>query len=108
MSGRPQKMIRAMIRPDREARVLSLLEAEGFYAMTKIAVLGRGLQRGIQVGNVSYDELSKIMLILVVDEADLPKAVRVIEEGARTGHPGDGRIFIQGVRESYTIRGGRD
>ncbi len=106
MTGRSQKLIRAIIRPEREAEVLSRLEAEGFYAMTKTPVLGRGRQQGIQVGAVSYDELAKLMLILVVEEADLPRAVQAIEAGGRTGHYGDGKIFIQTVRESYTIRSG--
>jgi nitrogen regulatory protein PII 1 len=106
MSGGPQIMIRAVIRPEREAEVLGRLEAEGFYAMTKAPVLGRGEQRGIQVGAVSYDELAKLMLMVVVDETDLPRAVRAIEESGRTGHHGDGKIFVQTVRESYTIRSG--
>lgn len=106
MTARPQKMIRAVIRPEREAEVLGRLEAEGFYAMTKLPVLGRGRQGGVQVGAINYDDLSKLMLILVVDVADLPRAVQAIEEGARTGHQGDGKIFIQAVRESYTIRSG--
>ena len=106
MTARPQKMIRAIIRPEREAEVLGRLEAEGFYAMTKAPVLGRGRQGGIQVGAINYDDLAKLMLILVVDAADLPRAVKAIEDGARTGHHGDGKIFIQAVRESYTIRNG--
>ena len=99
-------MIRAIIRPERETEVLSRLEAQDFYAMTKVPVLGRGQQRGIQVGAVSYDELAKIMLILVVEDPDYPQAVQAIEEGAHTGHPGDGKIFIQEVREVYTVRTG--
>jgi len=100
------KMIRAIIRPERETEVLSHLEAEGFYAMTKVPVLGRGQQRGIQVGAVSYDELAKLMLILVVEDADCPRVVKAIEEGAHTGHPGDGKIFIQEVRQVCTVRTG--
>lgn len=100
------KMIRAIIRPEREAQVLGRLETEGFYAITKTPVLGRGQQRGIQVGAVNYDELAKLMLILVVGDADCSRAVQAIEEAAHTGHPGDGKIFIQEVREVYTIRTG--
>jgi nitrogen regulatory protein PII 1 len=100
------KMIRAIIRPERETQVLSYLEAQGFYAITKVPVLGRGQQRGIQVGPVNYDELSKLMLVLVVEDDDYPQAVQAIEEGAQTGHPGDGKIFIQEVRQVYTIRTG--
>ncbi|MGH7273804.1 MAG: P-II family nitrogen regulator [Nitrospiria bacterium] len=101
------KMIRAIIRPEREAEVLGRLEAQGFYAMTRVPVLGRGQQRGIQVGSVSYDELAKLMLILVVEDAACPRAVQAIEQGAHTGHPGDGKIFLQEIREVYTVRTGK-
>ena len=101
------KMIRAMIRPEREAEVLKRLEAEDLYAVTKLPVRGRGRQRGIKVGAVSYDELAKTMVMLIVADADLARAVRAIEEGARTGHPGDGRIFVQTVREAYNVRTGQ-
>ena len=102
------KMIRAIIRPERETEVLAGLEAEGFYAMTKAPVLGRGRQRGIQVGAVSYDALAKLMLMLVVEDAECDRVVAVIEAGAHTGHPGDGKIYIQEVRETYSVRTGKE
>lgn len=101
------KMIRAIIRPEREAEVLERLEAGGFYAMTKMPVLGRGRQRGIQVGAVSYDELAKVMLILVVEDGDCRNVVALIEEAAWTGHPGDGKVFLQHVKGAYTISTGK-
>jgi nitrogen regulatory protein PII 1 len=58
------------------------------------------------VGAVSYNELAKLMLILVVRNGDYLQAVKAIEEAALTGHPGDGKIFIQEVGEVYTIRTG--
>jgi len=100
------KMIRAIIRPERETDVLGRLEAAGFYAMTKTPVLGQGQQRGIQVGAVSYDELAKLMLLIAVEDADCERVATLIEEAARTGHPGDGKIFIQAVREAFTVRTG--
>ena len=98
------KFVRAIVRPEREQDVLQCLESEGIYALTKTPVLGRGIERGIQVGAVSYDELAKIMLMIVVDDEHLPKTVQAIEAGARTGHPGDGKIFIEEVRDIYSIR----
>ncbi len=100
------KLIRAIIRPEREEAVLNRLEAAGLYAVTKMPVLGRGRQRGIQVGAVHYDILSKSMLLLMVDEEEYPQAIAAIEQGAETGHPGDGKIFVQEVSEVYTIRNG--
>ncbi|MBI3358938.1 MAG: P-II family nitrogen regulator [Nitrospirae bacterium] len=98
------KLIRAIIRPEKEEAVMQNLEAAGLYAITKMPVLGRGKQRGIQVGAIKYDTLSKMMLVLFVDEGDYKKAIDAIEKGAYTGHPGDGRIFAQNVSKSYTIR----
>ncbi len=44
------KLIKAIFRPERESEVIRALEKEGLYAMTKVDVLGRGRQRGVQVG----------------------------------------------------------
>jgi nitrogen regulatory protein PII 1 len=101
------KMIRAIVRPEREAEVIERLEAEGFYALTKTPVIGRGRQGGVQVGAVTYDALAKLMLLLFVEDQDCPRAVGAIEAAAHTGHPGDGKVFVQGIRDVYTIRTGQ-
>jgi len=100
------KMIRAIVRPEREEEVTQQLEKAGLFAMTKLPVLGRGKQRGIQVGAIKYDVLAKVMFILAVEDNEYAKAIEAIEEGARTGRPGDGKIFVQEILESYTIRTG--
>jgi nitrogen regulatory protein PII 1 len=100
------KMIRAIIRPNKEEKVVEHLEKEGFYSMTKMNVFGRGKQKGIRVGTVCYDELPKVMLMLVVNDEDLSKAVKVIQNSARTGNIGDGKIFVNDVSEAYTVRTG--
>jgi nitrogen regulatory protein PII 1 len=100
------KMIRAIIRPNREEKVVDSLEKEGFYSMTKMNVFGRGKQKGIRVGTVCYDELPKVMLMLVVNDDELTKAVNVIQNSARTGNIGDGKIFVTDVSETYTVRTG--
>jgi nitrogen regulatory protein PII 1 len=101
------KMIRAVIRPEREESVLDGLEAAGFPAVTKMDVLGRGKQKGIQVGGTVYDELAKTMLMLVVDDEKLPAAIEAIRMSAITGNPGDGKVIVSPVDEVYTIRTGR-
>lgn len=100
------KMIRAIIRPNKEEKVVEHLEKEGFYSMTKMNVFGRGKQKGIRVGTVCYDELPKVMLMLVVEDDDVPKAVKVIQNSARTGNVGDGKIFVSDVSQVYTVRTG--
>jgi nitrogen regulatory protein PII 1 len=100
------KMIRAIIRPNKEEKVVEHLEKDGFYSMTKMNVFGRGKQKGIRVGTVCYDELPKVMLMLVVNDEDVSKAVNVIQNSARTGNIGDGKIFVSDVLEVYTVRTG--
>ena len=96
-----------IIRPERRSAVIQRLESEGFFGMTDMNVCGRGRQRGVQVGQVFYDELAKTMLLVAVLESDCQRAIDAIKSAALTGLPGDGKIFVQPVREVYTIRTGK-
>ena len=101
------RMIRAVIRLDREEQVVQALESTGIVSLTKVDVFGRGQQRGVQVGNRIYSELPKIMLTIVVEETKLAAAVAAIQTGAKTGQYGDGKIFISPVDSVYTVRTGQ-
>jgi nitrogen regulatory protein PII 1 len=102
-------MIRSIVRPDKVDAVMSALMEAGFPAVTKINVVGRGKQRGIKIGEVTYDEIPKEMLITVVPDKDRDFVVKTVMETARTGAKGsygDGKIFISPVEEVYTISSG--
>lgn len=82
----------------------------GFPAVTKLSVFGRGKQRGLKVGNVTYDELPKDLLMIVIPDRDKDFVVETIMLAARSGEKGqagDGKIFITPVEEVYTISSGR-
>lgn len=100
------QLIRAIIRPEKVDEVVDSLDAKGFSAFTKIDVFGRGKQKGIQIGPTVYDELAKVMVMIAADDEDTEEIVRIIEDGARTGSFGDGKIFISSIDEAYTIRTG--
>jgi len=100
------KMVRAFIRPEKEQEVVQALEGAGYGSLTKLPVFGRGKQKGLQVGPIYYDELPKTLLMLVVADEGAKRVVEVIEDKARTGFIGDGKIFISPVEEAYTIRTG--
>ena len=102
------KMIKAIIRPEKEFDVVHSLEKESFYSLTKLDVLGRGRQKGVQVGSAVYDELAKLLLIIVVPDEDEKKVVGIIQNSAKTGNYGDGKIFVSDVKEAYTIRTGKN
>jgi nitrogen regulatory protein PII 1 len=53
------------------------------------------------VGNVVYDKLPKTTLMVVVDDDKLESAVKIIEDSARTGNIGYGKIFISSVEVAY-------
>ena len=102
-------MIRSIVRPDKVDAVMSALMEAGFPAVTKINVVGRGKQRGIKIGEVTYDEIPKEMLITVVPDKDKDFVVKTVMDVARTGAKGsygDGKIFINPVDEVYTISSG--
>jgi nitrogen regulatory protein PII 1 len=102
-------LIRAIVRPEKADDVLAALLDAGFPAVTKIPVVGRGKQRGLKVGEVTYDEIPKELLILVVPDKDKEFVKRIVIEAARTGEKGafgDGKIFVSPVDEVYTISSG--
>ena len=102
-------MIRAIVRPEKADKVLAALMEAGFPAVTKYSVAGRGKQRGIKIGEVTYDEIPKVMLLSVIDTADKDFVIDTIMETARSsgkGAFGDGKIFVTEVEESYTISSG--
>ena len=101
------RMIKAIVRPEKSEDVVEALAAAGFVALTKIDVVGRGKQKGLDIGGIHYDELPKAMLMIVVQDENVDEVVDIIMESAHTGHFGDGKIFIAPVEESYTIRTGK-
>lgn len=102
-------MIRAVVRPEKSALVLSELFDAGYVGVTKEEVYGRGRQKGITVGEVHYDEIQKELLIIVAEDKDKDDIIRIILKTAKTGNGnyGDGRIFVVGVDEAYTISTGK-
>ncbi len=98
------KMIHAVIRPEREKSVVLSLEMAGIYPYTRYSVLGRGRQGGIRVGSVHYEEIAKVSIMLVVEEADVQRTVESIKMAAHTGNPGDGKIFVSTLTEAIPIR----
>jgi nitrogen regulatory protein PII 1 len=102
-------LIRAIVRPEKSAPVLKALFEAGFPAVTKMPVFGRGKQRGLKVGNVTYDELPKELLLIAIKDSDKDFVISTIVEAARTGEKGafgDGKIFITPITETYTISNG--
>ena len=104
------KKIESIIRPTKLEDVKNALESAGFSSMTVTEVKGRGRQKGItqQWRGETYvvDLLPKTKIEIVVDDEDVEKSCKAIQENAYTGKIGDGKIFVIPVENCIRIRTG--
>lgn len=104
------KYIVAVIQPDRVDDVLRILEEKEIHLVTVTNVLGRGRQKGISEVYRGHKEggrlLKKVKLEIAVNEEYVKPTVDSIMKGSRTGHVGDGKIFILDLKECMRIRTG--
>ena len=102
--------IMAVIQPTKLNTVKNKLIEVGFPGYTCRKAMGRGkksVNRMLPDGTYIRTELvnKRVLSIMVRDDA-VDKVVNAILDGAHTGNPGDGKIFISPVYESYKVRTG--
>jgi nitrogen regulatory protein PII len=104
------KKIEAIIKPFRLDDVKEALAGVGIKGLTAIEVKGFGRQRGhretYRGAEYHVDFVPKVKIELVVDSSMMKEAVAIIQEKARTGQIGDGKIFVMPVEETIRIRTG--
>ncbi|MFC1978152.1 P-II family nitrogen regulator [Chloroflexota bacterium] len=104
------KKIEAIIREERFEAVKKALEENSYFGLTVSEVSGRGHQRGISLqwraGEYRVDLLPKLKIEVVVLDEDVGRAVDAIATHARTGEPGDGKIFVLPVESVVRVRTG--
>ncbi len=104
------KMISAIIKPFRLDDVRQALSEVGVQGMTVTEVKGFGRQKGhtelYRGAEYVVDFLPKVKIEVVLNDEMVAKAVEAIQQAARTGRIGDGKIFISNVEESIRIRTG--
>jgi nitrogen regulatory protein P-II 1 len=104
------KKIEAIIKPFKLDDVKIGLSELGVKGLTVSEVKGFGRQRGhkevYRGAEYEVDFVSKIKIEVVMDSDLVPGALKIIQEKARTGQIGDGKIFIIPVEEVIRIRTG--
>jgi nitrogen regulatory protein PII len=104
------KKIEAIIKPFKLEEVKNGLSELGVKGLTVSEVKGFGRQRGhkevYRGAEYQVDFVSKIKIEVVVESEMVSRAAKVIQEKARTGQIGDGKIFIFPVEEVIRIRTG--
>ncbi len=104
------KLITAIVQPHRLDPVREALTEVGVHGMTVTEVKGYGRQKGhteIYRGTeytVSY--LPKTKVEVAIDDSRVDDVVAAIVQSARTGHIGDGKIFITELLGAVRIRTG--
>jgi nitrogen regulatory protein P-II 2 len=104
------KKIEAIIRPFKLEDVKIALVNAGIVGMTVSEVRGFGRQKGqverYRGSEFTVEFLQKLKLEIVVDDDRVDTVVSAIQEAARTGEIGDGKIFISTIDSVLRIRTG--
>jgi nitrogen regulatory protein PII len=104
------KKIEAIIRPFKLEDVKIALVNAGIVGMTVSEVRGFGRQKGqverYRGSEFTVEFLQKLKLEIVVDDDRVDTVVTAIQDAARTGEIGDGKIFISTIDSVIRIRTG--
>ena len=104
------KKIEAIIKPFKLDEVKEALHDVGLAGITVIEAKGFGRQKGhtelYRGAEYVVDFLPKVKIEIVLDDAQVARAIEAIQQAARTGRIGDGKIFVSNVEEAIRIRTG--
>ena len=104
------KKIEAVIKPFKLDEVRVALSSIGVQGLTVTEVKGFGRQKGhtelYRGAEYVVDFLPKVRVEAAVPEHQVEQAVEAIEQAARTGKIGDGKIFVSALDEVIRIRTG--
>ena len=103
-------LITAIIKPFTLEEVKDALKGADIGGMTVSEVKGFGRQGGhvetYRGSEYRVDFTPKVRIEVVVDDADVDRAVDLIADAARTGKIGDGKIWVTSVDRVMRIRTG--
>jgi nitrogen regulatory protein P-II 2 len=104
------KLVIAIIKPFKLDEVRIALSALGVQGMTVTEVKGFGRQKGhtelYRGAEYAVDFLPKLRIEAAVTDEIVDSVIETIEQAARTGKIGDGKIFVASLEEVVRIRTG--
>lgn len=104
------KLIIAIIKPFKLDEVRIALSALGVQGLTVTEVKGFGRQKGhtelYRGAEYAVDFLPKLRIEAAVSDDVVDQVIETIEQAARTGKIGDGKIFVAPLEEVVRIRTG--
>ncbi len=100
----------AIIKPFKLDEVKDALNEIGIQGITVSEIKGFGRQKGhtelYRGAEYVVDFIPKIKMEIIVSDDIVAKVVETIEQSAKTGRIGDGKIFVTSVEEVVRIRTG--
>ena len=100
--------IEAIIKPFKLDEVKEALAEVGIQGMTVSEVKGFGRQKGqteiYRGSEYTVDFVPKIKIEIVVADDVVDRVVKTIQETAKTGKIGDGKIFVWPIARAVRIR----
>lgn len=104
------KIVIAIIKPFKLTEVRDALSGLGLEGLTITEVKGHGRQRGhteiYRGAEYSVSFIPKLRVEVVVPAERADAVVSAITASARTGHIGDGKIFVHDIERAVRIRTG--
>ncbi len=104
------KKIEAIIKPFKLDEVKEALQEIGLQGITVTEAKGFGRQKGhtelYRGAEYVVDFLPKVKIEIVLGDEMVEKAIETIQNAAKTGRIGDGKIFIINVENAIRIRTG--
>ena len=104
------KLIEAIIKPFKLDEVKDALNEIGIEGITVSEVKGYGRQKGhtelYRGAEYVVDFIPKVKIEIAVSDELVAKVVAAIEDTAKTGRIGDGKIFILPLEDAVRIRTG--
>ena len=98
----------ATIKPFKLDEVREALTEIGVRGMMVTEIKGFGAQSGhteiYRGSEYTVDFLPKVLVEIVVDDADAEKTTEAIVKAAKTGKIGDGKVFVSSVESAIRIR----
>ena len=102
------KRIEAIIKPHKFEEVQEALREAGVQGMTVTEVKGFGRQRGhteiYRGSEYTVDFVPKTLIEILANDEQVASIIKTIEDAAKTGKVGDGKIFISEIRDVVRIR----
>jgi nitrogen regulatory protein P-II 1 len=105
------KKIEAIIRQSKFEDVKKALYEAGidWFSYWDITGLGKSTEDQVVRGQIfKSNYIQRRMISIVVRDINLEKTVKAIMSSARTGDPGDGKVFVSDIQETYRIRTGEE